>query len=138
MASCAFCGLDESAAGKMFAGGGARAARPGMPPVHICARCALECAELIGERPSSLEPAEPAGPAPEPRILVEWTAFVCDDRKLEWAAARVEIEGSPALLVSVRRPGRADSGVGVVYPDSTAPTEERARDTARSFWRQLE
>jgi hypothetical protein len=137
MASCAFCGRDESVAGKMFAGGGPRAARPGMPPVHICARCALECAELIGE-PLALGPDESPAPPPEPRVLVEWTSFVCDDRKLEWAAARVEIEGSPALLVSVRRPGRADSGVGVVYPDSTTPTVERARDTARSFWRQLE
>jgi len=74
----------------------------------------------------------------DPRVLVAWTPFVVDDRRLEWAAARVDIEGSPALLVSVRRPGRADSGVGVVYPETTAPTVDRARDTARSFWRQLE
>lgn len=136
MAACAFCGRDESVAGKMFAGGGPRAARPGMPPVHICARCALDCAELIGE-PAGAEIAEP-GPAADPRVLVEWTPFVVDDRRLEWAAARVDLEGSPAILVSVRRPGRADSGVGVVYPVTTVPTVDRARDTARSFWRQLE
>jgi len=137
MASCAFCGRDEVTAGKMFAGGGARAARPGMPAVHICASCALQCAELIGEAaPGAL--SEPAGDDPETRVLVEWTPFVVDDRPLEWAAARVDIEGSPAILVSVRRPGRADSGVGVVYPETTQPTVDRARDTARSFWRQLE
>lgn len=135
MASCAFCGRDESEAGPLFAGGGARAARPGMPAVHICARCALHCAELLGELPADQVAAEPA---PDPHVLVEWTSFVVDDRVLEWAAARVDLEGSPAILVSVRRPGRPDSGVGVVYPATTVPTIDRARDTARSFWRQLE
>lgn len=138
MAYCAFCGRDESAAGKLFAGGGPRAARPGMPAVHICARCALQCAELLGEAPAGVDGSAEAGAAVDPRVLVEWTPFVVDDRQLEWAAARVDLEGSPAVLVSVRRAGRADSGVGVVYPDGTAPTVERARDTARSFWRQLE
>lgn len=136
MAACAFCGRDESEAGKLFAGGGARAARPGMPQVHICARCAIHCAELLGEPVG--DHAVEAGPEPDPRVLVAWTPFVVDDRRLEWAAARVDLEGSPAILVSVRRPGRADSGVGVVYPATTAPTVDRARDTARSFWRQLE
>ena len=137
MAACAFCGRDEAEAGKLFAGGGARAARPGMPAVHICARCALQCAQLIGE-PVAAGGAIEAGSAPDPRVLVEWTPFVVDDRRLEWAAARVDLEGNPAILVSVRRPGRADSGVGVVYPVTTVPTVDRARDTARSFWRQLE
>ena len=141
MASCAFCGRDESVAGKMFAGGGARTGRLGMPQVHICAPCVVQCAELIGEPVG--EPVEPMDDAmgagdPDARVLVEWTPFVVDDRRLEWAAARVDLEGSPALLVSVRRPGHADSGVGVVYPDTTEPTVDRARDTARSFWRQLE
>lgn len=135
MASCAFCGRDELVAGKLFAGGGPRAARPGMPAVHICAGCALHCAELLGEGATDAAASEPA---PDPRVLVEWTPFVVDDRRLEWAAARIVLEGSPAILVSVRRPGRADSGVGVVYPDTTHPTVDRARDTARSFWRQLE
>lgn len=102
-----------------------------MPAVHICAACAAQCADLLGEEPA------PAA-EPEPRVLVEWTPFVVDDRKLEWAAAQVDIEGSGALLVSVRRPGKADSGVGVVYPATTPPTVERALETARSFWRQLE
>ena len=115
----------------MFAGGGRR----GMPPVHICGACAAHCAELLGEPVGP--PAEPPGPAVDPRILVHWTPFVMDDRPLEWAAARVDIEGSPAVLVSVRRPGREDSGVGVVYPDTTMPSEERARETAKSFWTQL-
>lgn len=137
MASCAFCGRDESVAGKLFAGGGPNAARPDMPAVHICARCALECAQLLGE-PSRVAANDGQVASSDPHVLVEWTAFVVDDRRLEWAAARVDIEGSPALLVSVRRPGRADSGVGVVYPETTAPTVDRARDTARSFWRQLE
>jgi hypothetical protein len=128
MASCAFCGMDESAAGKLFG------ARAGMPAAHICARCALQCAALVGDE----HPVEAGSPGPDARVLVEWTSFVVDDRALEWAAARVDIEGSPAILVSVRRPGRADSGVGVVYPDATLPTVERARETARSFWRQLE
>ncbi len=136
MAACAFCGQDESVAGKLFAGGGSRAGRPGLPQVHICARCALHCAQLMGE-PVADEPVA-QGAAPESRVLVEWTPFVVDDRRLEWAAARVDLEGSPAILVSVRRPGRADSGVGVVYPVTTIPTVDRARDTARSFWRQLE
>jgi hypothetical protein len=133
MSSCAFCGRDEKAVGKMFAGGGARGAREGMPAVHICAPCAAQCAALIGEE-------QPAASAVEPdaRVLVEWTPFVVDDRRLEWAAARVDLEGSGALLVSVRRPGRADSGVGVVFPETTPPTVERAFETARSFWRQLE
>ena len=138
MASCAFCGQDEAVAGRLFAGGGPRAGRPGMPAVHICARCALHCAELIGERAANVASSEPEGPAADPRVLVGWTPFVVDDRSLEWAAARVDLEGTPAILVSVRRAGRADSGVGVVYPDTTHPTVERARDTARSFWRQLE
>ena len=137
MASCAFCGRDETEAGRLFAGGGPRAARPGMSTVHICARCALHCAELIGEGAADVAPSESVA-APDPQVLVEWTPFVVDDRRLEWAAARVDLEGSPAILVSVRRPGRADSGVGVVYPDTTVPSVERARDTARSFWRQLE
>lgn len=137
MASCAFCGRDESVAGKLFAGGGSKAARPGMPAVHICARCALDCAALIGQQ-ARVAANDGQVAAPDPRVLVEWTPFVVDDRRLEWAAARVDIEGSPAVLVSVRRPGRADSGVGVVYPETTAPTVDRARDTARSFWRQLE
>lgn len=130
MSSCAFCGRDEAEAGRLFAGGG----RPGLPAVHICAACALHCAELLGDAPP---------PAPEPaaevdaRILVHWTPFVVDDRSLEWAAAKVDIEGSPAILVSVRRPGREDSGVGVIYPDTTEPTVERARETAKSFWAQL-
>src|SRR6185503_2534018 len=136
MASCAFCGQDESVAGKLFAGGGPRAGRPGLPAVHICGRCALHCAELLGE-PVGEEVSEGTSP-PDPHVLVEWTPFVVDDRSLEWAAARVDLEGSPAILVSVRRPGRSDSGVGVVYPVTTAPTVDRARDTARSFWRQLE
>src|SRR5262245_44881932 len=131
MPSCAFCGRDESAAGKMFTGGGARAVRPGMPTVHICAACVFQCGELLGEAPS-------AAPEPAERVLVNWTPFVLDDRKLEWAAARVNIEGSAAVLISVRRSGRADSGVGVVCSESTLPTVERARETARSFWRQLE
>ena len=108
--------------------------RAGVPAAHICAECAIQCAELLGER---APPAAPPGPAVDPRILVHWTPFVIDDRPFEWAAARVDIEGSPAILVSVRRPGREDSGVGVVYPDTTLPTEERARETARSFWAQL-
>ena len=137
MAECAFCGRDESEAGKLFAGGGARAARPGMPTVHICGRCALHCAELLGE-PVGEETSASSGSAPDPRVLVEWTPFVVDDRRLEWAAARVDVQGSPAILVSVRRPGRADSGVGVVYPVTTVPSVDRARDTARNFWRQLE
>lgn len=137
MASCAFCGRDESVAGKLFAGGGPKAARPDLPTVHICARCALDCAELIGE-PSRVAANDDRVATADPHVLVAWTPFVVDDRRLEWAAARVDIEGSPALLVSVRRPGRADSGVGVVYPETTAPTVDRARDTARSFWRQLE
>lgn len=138
MASCAFCGEDEAVAGRLFAGGGPRTGRPGMPAVHICARCALHCAELMGERPPDGASIEPGAPAPDAQVLVGWTPFVVDDRRLEWAAARVDLEGSPAILVSVRRAGRADSGVGVVYPDSTHPSVERARDTARSFWRQLE
>lgn len=133
MASCAFCGRDEKAVGKMFAGGGERAARTGLPAVHICAACAAQCAELMGEEPTGAPAVEP-----EARVLVEWTPFVVDDRRLEWAAARVDIEGSGAVLVSVRRPGRADSGVGVVFPESTSPTIERAFETARSFWHQLE
>lgn len=137
MASCAFCGQDESVAGKMFAGGGARAARPGLPAVHICARCALDCAQLIGE-PAGVAANDGAAAGPAPHVLVEWTPFVVDDRRLEWAAARVDLEGAPALLVSVRRPGRNDSGVAVVYPVHTVPSVDRARDTARSFWRQLE
>jgi hypothetical protein len=133
MASCAFCGRDEKAAGKMFAGGGDQAARPGMPAVHICAACAVQCADLLGEEQPRAVAVEP-----EARVLVEWTPFVVDDRALEWAAARIDIEGSGAVLVSVRRPGRADSGVGVVFPETTLPTIERAFETARSFWRQLE
>jgi hypothetical protein len=138
MASCAFCGQDESVAGKLFAGGGPRAARPGMPLVHICGRCAIQCAALLGEPIAVAANDGPSGAPPDPQVLVGWTPFVVDDRRLEWAAARVDLEGSPALLVSVRRPGHADSGVGVVYPVSTEPTVDRARDTARSFWRQLE
>lgn len=138
MASCAFCGLDETVAGRMFAGGGARTGRSGMPAVHICARCALHCAELLGEPAGEVTDGPSGAGEPDPQVLVEWTPFVVDDRRLEWAAARVDLEGSPALLVSVRRPGRADSGVGVVYPATTEPTVDRARDTARSFWRQLE
>lgn len=147
MDSCAFCGRDETEVRVLFAGGGASAARPGMPAVHICDQCALRCADLVDESPAG-EPPGPAAPAGQPggargaeaeaRILVRWTPFVVDDRKLEWAAARVDFEGSPAILVSVRRPERSDSGVGVVYPDSTLPTVEKARETARSFWRQLE
>ena len=136
MASCAFCGRDESETGKLFAGGGPRAGRPDMSAVHICARCALHCAELLDEGEPDSRSEQVA--TPDPRVLVAWTPFVVDDRRLEWAAARVDLEGSPAILVSVRRPGRADSGVGVVYPDTTFPSVERARDTARSFWRQLE
>lgn len=116
----------------MFAGGGDRVGA-GMPAVHICAGCAAQCADLLVE-----EPPPAAAVEPEARVLVEWTPFVVDDRKLEWAAARIDIEGSGAVLVSVRRPGKADSGVGVVYPETTLPTLERARETARSFWRQLE
>lgn len=116
----------------MFAGGG----KDGMPEVHICAQCAVQCAELIGQRPPALAPATPE-PEIGARILVPWTPFVIDDRPLEWAAAKVDIDGSPALLVSVRRPGKDDSGVGVVYPDTTLPTIECARETARSFWAQL-
>lgn len=128
MASCAFCGRDESEVGRMFSG------RSGLPAAHICAECAIQCAELIGERaPPSPSPANDV----DARILVHWTPFVLDDRPLEWAAARVDIEGSPAILVSVRRPGRDDSGVGVIYPETTLPTEDRARETAKSFWAQL-
>ena len=116
----------------MFSGGGKR----GMPAVAICGACAAHCAELLGEPVGA--PAEPPALPVDARILVHWTAFVMDDRKLEWAAARVDIEGSPALLVSVRRPGSEDSGVGVVYPDSTEPNEDRARETARAFWGQLD
>jgi hypothetical protein len=108
MAACAFCGLDESVAGKLFAGGGARAARPGMPAVHICGRCALHCAALLGEPAGAGAGTVESALEPDPRVLVEWTPFVVDDRRLEWAAARVDLEGSPAILVSVRRPGRAD------------------------------
>jgi hypothetical protein len=133
MASCAFCGRDEKVVGKMFAGGGDQGARAGMPAVHICAACAAHCAELLVEEPSRASAAEP-----EARVLVEWTPFVVADRRLAGAAARVDIEGSGALLVSVRRPGRADSGVGVVFPETTPPTIERAYETARTFWRQLE
>ncbi|HTE55607.1 MAG TPA: ClpX C4-type zinc finger protein, partial [Kofleriaceae bacterium] len=130
MASCAFCGRDEKTVGKMFSGGGDRTGRAGMPAVHICGACAAQCAELIGE-----ERPAPSAAEPEARVLVEWTPFVVDDRALEWAAARIDIEGSGAVLVSVRRPGRADSGVGVVFPETTPPTIERAFETARSFWR---
>ena len=132
MASCAFCGRDEKTVGKMFTGGGARAGA-GMPAVHICAACAAQCADLLGEEQPRASVVEG-----EARVLVEWTPFVVDDRALEWAAARINIEGSGAVLVSVRRPGRADSGVGVVFPETTLPTIERALETARSFWRQLE
>ena len=106
-----------------------------MPAVAICGACAAHCAELLGE--PVVPPAEPPPPV-DARILVEWTPFVMDDRRLEWAAARVDIEGSAAVLVSVRRPGREDSGVGVVYPDTTEPNEDRARETARAFWVQLD
>lgn len=113
----------------MFGGGGTR----GMPSVHICGACAAHCADLLGEG----GPSAPAPDAIDARILVRWTPFVVDDRPLEWAAARVDIEGAPAILVSVRRPGSEDSGVGVIYPDTTFPSEERARETAKSFWAQL-
>ena len=136
MASCAFCGRDESVAGRLFSGGGADAGRPGTPPVHICPRCALHCAELVADPDDTEELAQV--PSADPRVLVEWTPLVVDDRKLEWAAARVDLEGSPAILISVRRPDRPGSGVGVVYPDTTVPTVERARETARSFWHQLD
>ena len=108
--------------------------RAGLPAVHICAECAVQCAELLGER---APPSPEVGPPVDARILVDWTPFVVDDRPLEWAAARVDIEGSPAVLVSVRRPDKGDGGVGVVYPDTTEPTVERARETAKSFWAQL-
>jgi hypothetical protein len=89
MASCAFCGRDEKAVGRMFAGGGDKAVRAGMPAVHICATCAVQCAELIGEEQPAASVVER-----DARVLVEWTPFVVDDRQLEWAAARVDIEGS--------------------------------------------
>src|SRR5687768_13707505 len=125
MPACAFCGRSESEVGRMFAGGG----RGGLPAVHICGACAAHCAELLGDAP----PPAPSSDEVGARILVHWTPFVVEDRPLEWAAAKVDIEGSPAILVSVRRPGRDDSGVGVIYPDTTEPTVERARETAKSF-----
>jgi hypothetical protein len=138
MDSCAFCGRNESAVRMLFRGGGARAARPGMPPVHICDQCALQCADLVDEPPQDEAGGPDRPPDPDARILVEWTPFVVDDRRLEWAAAQVDIEGSAAVLISVRRAGRTDTGVGVVYQDGTEPTVERARETARSFWHQLD
>jgi hypothetical protein len=77
---------------------------------------------------------------------LEWIAFECDGRRLEYLVVHAEQEitppngGSgpvrPVVMVCVRKLGSKD-GPAMMYPQGTVATVAHACDTARLFTDQL-
>jgi hypothetical protein len=121
--ACSFCGKTAAEA-KRLVGGGGKQARGDLPVVFICDECIGLCHQIVAAEPRKGDLETP-----------EWTPFVSDGRRFEWAVHASRLQQRDVMIVRVIG---QEKSVGVVLDDGQVASTELALKTVVRMHEQLE